>query len=214
MLSRSGDGNSSGSLSLNGQLTGPLARLLVAGTAPGVILGANHPGLRHSWTPGFSARGCGGFAPARRLALLSGPAVRHARSAGPVQAGNPRLSLATGTIWGIYGIGGGSILGPILAGRGTPMAQTAPAALASTFLASIVGAATYGVLALTTAGDIAPHRVLGLPCGAGGLLGGYLGARFQPYVPEKALRLLLGTLATALAVLYLVQGSSPGGIGE
>lgn len=86
------------------------------------------------------------------------------------------------------------------------MTQIAPAALASTFLTSIVGAGTYGILALTTTGDIAPHWTLGLLCGAGGLIGGYLGARLQPYLPERALRLLLGTLATALAVLYLIQG--------
>lgn len=87
------------------------------------------------------------------------------------------------------------------------MSQIAPAALASTFLTSIVGAGTYGILALTTTtGDIAPHWTLGLLCGAGGLIGGYLGARLQPHVPETALRLLLGMLASALAVLYLVQG--------
>jgi uncharacterized membrane protein YfcA len=119
------------------------------------------------------------------------------------------LSVVTGAVGGIYGIGGGSILGPILAGRGMPMTQIAPAALAATFVTSLVGAGTYGVLALTTSGDIAPHWTLGLLCGAGGLIGGYLGARLQPHLPERALRLLLGTLATALAALYLMQGLQP-----
>jgi uncharacterized membrane protein YfcA len=116
------------------------------------------------------------------------------------------LSVVTGTVGGIYGIGGGSVLGPVLAGRGIPMAQIAPAALASTFLTSIVGAGAYGILALTADGDIAPHWGLGLLCGAGGLIGGYLGARLQPYLPERALRSLLGALAAALGVLYLLQG--------
>ncbi|GAA0452588.1 hypothetical protein Aca07nite_67400 [Actinoplanes capillaceus] len=119
------------------------------------------------------------------------------------------LSLITGTVGGIYGIGGGSILGPILAGRGTPMTHIAPAALASTFLTSIVGAATYGILALTASGDIAPHWILGLLCGLGGLIGGYLGARLQAHLPENTLRLLLGLLAAALATLYLLQGLGP-----
>jgi uncharacterized membrane protein YfcA len=86
------------------------------------------------------------------------------------------------------------------------MAQIAPAALASTFLTSIVGAGAYGILALTADGDIAAHWGLGLLCGAGGLIGGYLGARLQPYLPERALRSLLGALAAALGVLYLLQG--------
>jgi uncharacterized membrane protein YfcA len=115
------------------------------------------------------------------------------------------VGLAAGVVGGIYGIGGGSILGPVLAGRGMPMAQVAPAALASTFVTSVVGAAAYGVLSLTAGGDIAPHWDLGLLCGAGGLIGGYLGARLQPYAPETALRLLLGGLATVLGLLYVGQ---------
>jgi uncharacterized membrane protein YfcA len=95
-------------------------------------------------------------------------------------------------VGGIYGIGGGSILGPILVGRGMPVAHVAPAALASTFLTSIAGAGAYAVLSLTTSGDIAPEWGLGLLCGLGGLAGGYLGARLQPRLPETALRFLLG----------------------
>ncbi|BCJ47209.1 UPF0721 transmembrane protein [Actinoplanes ianthinogenes] len=190
----------------NGQLTGPLARLLIAGTVPGVIVGAV---IRVFAIPGPQVFRL--VAGAVLLPLGLWLCVRALRPGTPDRPPLPRpaivgLSLVTGTVGGIYGIGGGSILGPILAGRGTPMSQIAPAALASTFLTSIVGAATYGVLALSTSGDIAPHWVLGLLCGAGGLAGGYLGARLQPYLPERTLRLLLGVLATALAVVYLVQG--------
>lgn len=115
------------------------------------------------------------------------------------------LGVIVGAVGGIYGIGGGSILGPVLAGRGIPMARVAPAALACTFLTSVAGAVSYGLLASTATGDIAPHWTLGLFCGAGGLVGGYLGARLQPRLPERTLRLLLGGLATALAALYLAQ---------
>jgi len=76
------------------------------------------------------------------------------------------------------------------------------------FLTSIVGAATYAILSLTTSGDIAPDWLLGLLCGLGGLFGGYLGARLQPRMPKTALRLLLGALAVGLAVLYLAQAFS------
>jgi hypothetical protein len=117
------------------------------------------------------------------------------------------LALAVGVAGGIYGIGGGSILGPILAGRGVPVSEVAPAALASTFVTSLAGAGTYALLSLTAAGHIAPDWPLGLSCGLGGLAGGYLGARLQPRVPEIALRLLLACLAVALAGLYLAQAA-------
>lgn len=85
------------------------------------------------------------------------------------------------------------------------MATVAPAALASTFVTSVVGALTYALLSLAATGDIAPDWMLGLSCGAGGLVGGYVGARLQPLLPETWLRLLLGTLASGVGALYAVQ---------
>lgn len=108
-------------------------------------------------------------------------------------------------VGGIYGIGGGLLLGPILAGRGLPVARVAPAALAATFTTSVAGTAAYAMLSLASSEDIAPDWWFGLACGTGGLIGGYLGARLQPRLPERALRLLLGTLATALGALYAAQ---------
>jgi uncharacterized protein len=193
----------------NGQLIGPLARLLIAGTVPGVILGAI---VRVFAIPGAQV-----FRIVAAAVLLPLGLWLLGRTLRPVAADRPPLSrrtilglsVVTGAVGGIYGIGGGSVLGPILAGRGMPMTQIAPAALAATFATSLAGAGTYGVLALTTSGNIAPHWTLGLLCGAGGLIGGYLGARLQPHLPERALRLLLGTLATAIALLYLIQSLQP-----
>jgi uncharacterized protein len=119
------------------------------------------------------------------------------------------LALGVGTIGGIYGIGGGSLLSPILVGRGVPVTTVAPAALTSTFVTSLVGAATYLVLALTTSGhDIAPNWMVGIISGLGGLCGGYLGAHLQPFLPEKALRAGLGVSAIVTAVLYAIQALS------
>lgn len=111
-------------------------------------------------------------------------------------------------VGGVYGIGGGSLLGPILVGRGVPVATVAPAALASTFITSIIGSSTYALLSLAVTGDVAPDWLLGLSCGAGGLVGGYLGARLQPHLPEAGLRLLLGALAAGIGALYTVQTMS------
>ncbi|MEH0638300.1 sulfite exporter TauE/SafE family protein [Streptomyces bottropensis] len=189
-----------------GRLGGPLTRLLVAGSVPGVIIGAV---IRVFAVPGprvfrllISALllPLGVWLCLRTLRPASDRAARP-----PSPRATTSLALAVGVAGGIYGIGGGSLLGPVLVGRGTPVATVAPAALASTFVTSVIGAITYGLLSLTTTGDVAPDWLLGVACGAGGLVGGYVGARLQPLLPETALRLLLGALATGVGALYAAQ---------
>jgi uncharacterized membrane protein YfcA len=187
-------------------LGGTLARRLVLGTLPGVVIGAvirvfalPGPGVFRLLVAGLLLP-LGGWLCARTLWPAS---VRP--SAEPSPRAVTALALVVGVVGGIYGIGGGSLLGPILVGRGVAVAKVAPAALASTFLTSVVGAVTYSLLALTSSGSIAPVWSLGLACGLGGLVGSYLGAHLQPRLPEKALRLLLGVLAVVLGGLYAVQ---------
>ncbi|WP_021599264.1 TSUP family transporter [Actinomadura welshii] len=132
-----------------GGLAGPLTRLLIAGTLPGVMLGAS---IRVFVVPGPTV-----FRVLVALLLLPLGLWLCVRAVRPPkhQTGQPStrfitaLALAVRTVGGIHGIGGGSILGPILVGRGMPIARVAPAALASTFLTSLVGAGTYAVLSLT-----------------------------------------------------------------
>ncbi|MEU2065965.1 sulfite exporter TauE/SafE family protein [Streptomyces anulatus] len=188
-----------------GTLRGPLTRLLVLGTVPGVVVGAV---IRVFAVPGPTVFRL--LIAALLLPLGSWLCLRTLRRATrtapePSARAVTRLAMAVGVAGGIYGIGGGSLLGPILVGRGMPVAKVAPAALAATFVTSAVGAGTYALLSLTTTGDIAPYWSLGLACGLGGLCGGYLGARLQPRLPETALRLLLGVLALGVGGLYAVQ---------
>lgn len=194
----------------HGHLASPLTRRLVLGTLPGVVIGAV---IRVFAVPGPRV-----FRLVIAIVLLPLGLwlCTHARTnpnrrpadGGPSHRAVTMLALTVGIVGGIYGIGGGSLLGPILVGRGLPITTVAPAALTSTFLTSLAGAGTYALLALTTTGDIAPNWPLGLLCGLGGLGGGYLGARLQPRLPETALRLLLGALAIALATLYTAQALS------
>ncbi|MFF5958836.1 TSUP family transporter [Streptomyces luteogriseus] len=192
----------------DGALRGGLARRLVVGTLPGVVLGA---AIRV-----FALPGPGVFRLLIAILLLPlglwlcvrtlAPA-RHRPDAAaePSPAALTALALGVGVIGGIYGIGGGSLLGPVLAARGLPMTRVAPAALAATFATSVVGATAYAVLSLLSSGDVAPDWWLGLSCGVGGLVGGYLGARLQPRLPENVLRLLLGILATSVGGMYALQ---------
>jgi uncharacterized protein len=188
-----------------GQLTGPLTRQLLLGTLPGVVVGAV---IRVYLVPGpkmFRLVAAGVLLPVGVWLVqrsLSQTPERHTPfSAQRITA----LALVVGVVGGIYGIGGGSILGPLLVGSGMTVSVVAPAALASTFVTSVAGAATYMLLALGQSGSIAPDWSVGVACGLGGLMGGYVGARLQPRMPETALRLLLGSLAVALAIVYTVE---------
>jgi uncharacterized membrane protein YfcA len=190
-----------------GTLRSRLTMLLVLGTLPGVIAGAV---LRVFVVPGPQV-----FRLIVAAVLLPlGVWLIHRTFNGKEQShagshlsdgATTGLALVVGVIGGIYGIGGGSIIGPILAGRGIPVATVAPAALSATFVTSIVGSVTYAVIGAFHSGNIAPDWAVGLLCGAGGLVGGYLGAYLQPRLPEKALRVLLGMLAIGVAVMYAIQ---------
>jgi uncharacterized membrane protein YfcA len=189
-----------------GRLGEPVARLLIAGTVPGAVLGAV---IRVFAVPG--PRVFRLFIAVLLLPLglwLYWRTMRPARIHPAAAQPSPRATVAPAAAvvaGGIYGIGDGSLLGAILVGRGVPVATVVPAALACTFVTSVVGAGTYAVLVMTTTGDIAPNWLLGLSGGLGGLVGGYLGANLQPRLPETALRLLLGILALGVGVLYTVQ---------
>lgn len=187
-----------------GRLWNRLTRMLLVGTLPGVVVGAV---LRVELLSGrrvFSLvmaavlLSLGAWLVVRRVKPKTGAAVP---SPG---RGVIALALAVGIVGGVYGIGGGSVLGPMLVARGISVRDVAPAALTSTFLTSAVGMVAYGLLAVGAEGNIAPVWGLGVALGIGGLVGGYVGARFQPRVPEPLLRRLLGLLAVGLAAHYLV----------
>lgn len=185
---------------------GVLTRRLVAGTLPGVVIGAL---LRVYAAPGdriFRLLAALVLLPLGIWLCTRRPSI--ARPAPTISTPTiVTLGLAVGIVGGIYGIGGGSLLGPILVGAGLSVTAVAPAALAATFLTSIAGVAAYAALSLTHDGPISPDWAIGILCGLGGLIGGYLGARLQPRVPETGLRILLGALAISLALAYIVQAA-------
>lgn len=188
-------------------LRSALTTVLLIGTLPGVIIGAC---VRVFLIPGqqvFKLLVAGFLLPLGIWLCLQRRKKVTKRHSTPLSR-NIIIAAAfsVGVIGGIYGIGGGSLLSPILVGRGLPLAIVAPATLVSTFVTSLVGAATYLMLAVTTAGlHIAPHWTVGLCAGVGGLIGGYLGARLQPRLPDRLLRTVLGVLAIGTAILYVIE---------
>lgn len=189
-----------------GQLDRALAAQLVSGSVPGVVLGAIVRVYVAADPDVFRLLAAAVLAPIGVFTL------RRPRPGSLGLRLRPRtvrlLAFAVGTVGGIYGIGGGSLLGPVLIGTGMAVATVAPAALLSTWLTSLVGVATYAVLSLDVSGPVSPDWSLGLATGLGGLAGGWVGASIQPRLPERGLRVLLGVLAVALAGVYVVQAAT------
>ena len=116
------------------------------------------------------------------------------------------LSLIVGVIGGTYGIGGGAIIAPLcVAVFHLPVYTVAGAALMGTFLTSIAGVAFYSIMPARDGLATSPDWLLGLLFGAGGFLGMYLGARFQKYVPQKFIKMMLGLVILFLSVKYIYQ---------
>ncbi|HEY5428924.1 MAG TPA: sulfite exporter TauE/SafE family protein, partial [Solirubrobacteraceae bacterium] len=183
------------------RLGGPLTRLLIAGTLPGVVVGAILRVEVFSGSRSFTVIAALVLLPLGLWLLVGAqnlprprpePTSRHRRM-------TVLLALIVGIIGGIYGIGGGSILAPILIAVGYSVYEVAPATLAATFLTSIAGICTYQALQLTHSGAVAPEWVLGAFLGAGGFAGSYCGARLQRRLPERSLRRLLGLIACLVA---------------
>jgi uncharacterized membrane protein YfcA len=192
-----------------GQTGGRLALVLIAGTMPGVIAGSV---IRVRLLPGPQV-----FALVVAAVLLPlGIWLVLTRPAPPGEPGQRvrliptpalvALAAMVGCVGGIYGIGGGSILAPILIGSGRPASEVAPAALASTFVTSVGGVITFTLLSLHQHSPVAPSWPTGIALGIGGLAGGYLGARIQSRLPDVLIRRLVGVLVMAIGARYLWLG--------
>ena len=190
-------------------LRSPLARALVLGSIPGVAIGAV---LR---VEVLSGRRALLLIVAAVLLPLGVSLLRSRRVDQDAQARRDAahpdgwvspLAGVVGIIGGLYGIGGGSLLSPMLARAGFSLRAVAPAALVATFVTSVVGIAVFQVLAAIHGGEsIAPDWTLGLALGAGGLLGGYLGASLSHRLPERVLRTILGCASILIAASYLLD---------
>jgi uncharacterized membrane protein YfcA len=116
------------------------------------------------------------------------------------------LAFVVGIIGGTYGIGGGAIIAPFcVAVFRLPVYTVAGAALLGTFLTSIAGVFFYSIIPAQAGMKTAPDWLLGFLFGAGGFIGMYLGARAQKFIPQKFIKLMLGTVISFLALRYITQ---------
>ncbi len=191
------------------QTGGRLALVLIAGTLPGVIAGSV---IRVELLPGpyvFDLVVSAVLIPLGTWLALTRPA----RAGDPDRPVRPIsapvlviLAAVVGCVGGIYGLGGGSILAPILIGSGRQPSEVAPAALASTFVTSVVGVVTFTILSAHEPGSVAPDWSTGIALGIGGVAGGYTGARIQSQLPDAMIRRLVGGLVVAIGIFYLWSG--------
>ena len=192
-----------------GQTGGRLALLLVAGTLPGVVGGSV---IRVELLPGarvFDLVVAAVLSPlvrGWRCRERPGRVMRTGPAAGIPAPALVVLAAAVGCAGGIYGIGGGSILAPVLIASGRPPAVVAPAALGSTFVTSVAGVVTFTILSVHQPGPVAPAWATGIALGAGGLAGGYTGARIQSRLPDALIRRVVGVLVLAIGARYLWAG--------
>ncbi|HTQ57129.1 MAG TPA: sulfite exporter TauE/SafE family protein [Bryobacteraceae bacterium] len=189
-----------------------LALAILAGTLPGVALGAVVR-IRYLPDPRYAKLfvGCVLLYLGVRLLLHS---LRAAAGKRPETTSfNPALlaavALPVGVIGGIYGVGGGAIIAPFaMTILRLPARMVAGAAMVGTLVTSIMGVATFEMLSrmpLSAGASVQPDWMLGLLFGVGGLAGSYFGARLQKHLPERWIRLVLGLLITALALTYVIR---------
>lgn len=215
-----------------GRMVWPLTAIVVAGTLPGVIVGGF---IRLELLPDprpFKAFvGCVLLYIGARL--LWDLARRQAKEAAP--AGDFRVSLRSltwrrlafafqgeehscsvpgvflpallvGVVGGIYGIGGGAIVAPLLvAVYRLPIHTVAGATLMGTFVTSVAGVLFYQLVAPWYGNQsVAPDWLLGALFGIGGLAGMYLGARTQRLVRPLWLKVMLSGVLLFVAGRYLL----------
>jgi len=217
-----------------GQTGGRLALVLIAGTLPGVVAGSFIrvellPGPRAfdvvvaavliplgGWLARTRPSDTG---PPDTGPSGTGPSGTGPSGTGPSGAGTASqrvwslpapalasLAVVVGCVGGIYGIGGGAILAPVLIGTGRKPSEVAPAALAATFVTSAGGVIAFTILSLQQHISVAPDWPTGIALGLGGLAGGYTGARLQSRMPDLFIRRLIGVLVIAIGAYYLSAG--------
>lgn len=115
------------------------------------------------------------------------------------------LAFAVGIIGGVYGIGGGSIIAPLLITFfKLPVYAIAGAVLLGTFASSAAGVVFYSLIPIDGV-VAAPDWVLGFLFGIGGLLGMYFGAKCQKRIPEGIIQFVLALILLFISGKYIVN---------
>ena len=136
--------------------------------------------------------------PAQREKEFSVPEVAPHRGA-RAYAAFAGIGLAAGLLSGMFGVGGGTVIVPLL----VLFAAFDQRRAAGTSLAAIVPTATIGVISYAVLGDVA--WVPALILAAGAIVGAQIGTRLLPRVSQSALRWgFVAFLLVVIVSLFLV----------
>lgn len=106
--------------------------------------------------------------------------------------------MAAGLVSGLFGVGGGIVLVPLLvfvAGRGQREAQALS-------LAAIVPISAFGAASYAASGRV--DYLLGLALAAGGIVGVYYGTGLMARLSDHGLRILFGVFLLVAALLMVI----------
>ncbi len=116
------------------------------------------------------------------------------------------LAFIVGIVGGVYGIGGGAIIAPFcISVLNIPVFTVAGAVLLGNFMTSLAGLVFYSSIPLHNGQTAPPDWILGLLFGFGGILGMYFGAKYQRYMPEKFIKIILTFVILTVSAKYIVQ---------
>jgi|RhiMetdeSRZDD1v2_1073273.scaffolds.fasta_scaffold00009_60 uncharacterized protein len=118
------------------------------------------------------------------------------------------VGLGVGIVSATLGVGGGFLLVPIFATfYRLPIYVLVAASIPYVLSLSAVSLLTYSVIApLFTGIRLPPEIAWGLFASAGGILGSWLAAKTQRFVPQPLLKLMLGAITGIAGALYILGG--------
>jgi uncharacterized protein len=118
------------------------------------------------------------------------------------------VGFAVGIVSSALGVGGGFLLVPIFAAfYRLPIYVLVAASIPYVLSLSAVSLLTYSVIApLFTGIRLPPEVAWGLFASAGGILGSWLAAKTQRFVPQPLLKLMLGAITAVAGGLYILGG--------
>jgi uncharacterized membrane protein YfcA len=110
------------------------------------------------------------------------------------------IASAAGAFSGLFGVGGGSVMVPLLVlWAGYAQREAHAMSLGAIIPISIAGIATYGI-----AGEVRYWDAIAL-C-AGSIVGAQIGARLLAQIDERLLKVVFGAFLVGVAVLMGVRG--------
>jgi len=117
------------------------------------------------------------------------------------------IGFIVGIVASALGVGGGFMLVPILVSfYGLPMYVLVAGTIPFVIVLSITGLISYTLtLPMLTGISTPPDWSFGLFVAAGAIFGAWLGSKTQKFIPEKYLKLMLGTITGIVGILYVAN---------